>query len=522
MSIVLFGLIASACNHTSENNHGLDYESLDIAFSAKCGGSGWSTDDVVGVYATCTRNENENTSMGEKGMSCFKPLQSGESANLVSVGVNDKLISYANDHNFRFYAFMPYDDASSADLTQLSANIPANVTFGEKVEGLYVATNTVTSVVAPVALTFKSTSCYVTLQVPADIISDEGTTLRKMTITSSTQNIAYDATYNLYTGKSNIVSGTNSKQITVDFGESGYLLPTGYTAVNLLMAPFTVEEGGFDVEFTDVNGDTNTVPLLAKEAGTKYTAGSVIEATMTPSSDGIVPCSSPVEWPIGYVDGVGVFTNTTQPLWHPTKTYPGADVEHIWTSSQSQATITFVTSDENPGTPTFETGNFSQYNYSSPCVKGIWTGDYFLFDVPVRKFKAGTEVTLTLPTYGRGNPLFWDVEYLDGEEWKCNRETHTSPDGKYVRESTLMIEHGNRDGSFEGIRYTTKMVFENAIASGHLYIRFKVATGQFITVDSSTYSTTCKELSAPDSSNGQRLFAFVNKSGVCTSIKIEW
>jgi hypothetical protein len=66
------------------------------------------------------------------------------------------------------------------------------------------------------------------------------------------------------------------------------------------------------------------------------------------------------------------------------------------------------------------------------------------------------------------------------------------------------------------------MVFENAIASGHLYIRFKVATGQFITVDSSTYSTTCKELSAPDSSNGQRLFAFVNKSGVCTSIKIEW
>ena len=111
--------------------------------------------------------------------------------------------------------------------------------------------------------------------------------------------------------------------------------------------------------------------------------------------------------------------------------------------------MTYVVSENNPVTPKFESNNFTQHNYSSGCVKGSWTGDYFEFDVPVRRFEAGTEVTLTFPAYGRGAPLYWDVYYLDGEEWKCDRSSHTSPDGQFTQNSTLMIEHGNRDGSFE-------------------------------------------------------------------------
>ena len=194
--------------------------------------------------------------------------------------------------------------------------------------------------------------------------------------------------------------------------------------------------------------------------------------------------------------------------------------DHIWTASQPQATMTYEVSEDNPAPVKIEV-----YNYSSGCVKGSWTGDYFEFDVPVRNFKAGTEVTLTLPTYGRGAPLFWDVYYLDGEEWKCDRSSHTSPDGQFTMTSTLMIEHGNRDGSFEGIKYEVKMRFENAIQSGHLKIRFQVAHGGYITNPAGAYSTACRELTAEERKTfdiGATLFAFVNKSGNVNSVKIEW
>lgn len=270
-----------------------------------------------------------------------------------------------------------------------------------------------------------------------------------------------------------------------------------------------------EISMCDRNFDTNH-HVLANQAGTSYAAGEVISQTLSSSSDGIIPCTSPVEWPIGYRDGVGVFNTTTQPLWM---------TDHIWTASQPQATMTYEVSEDNPAPVKIEVNNFVQYNYSSGCVKGSWTGDYFEFDVPVRNFKAGTEVTLTLPTYGRGAPLFWDVYYLDGEEWKCDRTSHTSPDGQFTMTSTLMIEHGNRDGNFEGIKYEVKMLFENAIQSGHLKIRFQVAHGGYITNPAGAYSTACRELTAEERKTfdiGATLFAFVNKSGNVNSVKIEW
>ena len=509
-------LAAVSCAPNTDNNHGLEYDSLEVNFSASKSGDGWAADDVVGIKAVCTRDGQEDFLMSTNNPACFSPVAAGESSYLVKNGEDNNIIALAGDHNFRFYAYTPYD-ASITDLSQLPADIPANVTYGEPNTALYVASANVTDVVAPVALDFTSISCCLNLQIPDDIVAESSTVLRKMVIKSSEDapledDIAYSAAYNIYTGDITRQEGSGSKEITVDFGQDGCTLEPGYTALSVLIAPFTVPEGGLRVEFTDINGDTNTVPLLQNNSGESYTAGADIDFTLSSSSDGIVPCTSPVEWPVGYRDGVGVFNNTTQPLWLS---------EHIWTSSQSQATMTYVVSENNPVTPKFESNNFTQYNYSSGCVKGSWTGDYFEFDVPVRRFEAGTEVTLTFPAYGRGAPLYWDVYYLDGEEWKCDRSSHTSPDGQFTQNSTLMIEHGNRDGSFEGITYEVKMTFENAIQSGHLRIRLQVAYGQYITNNSPTYSTACKEISTP-SLDGKMLFAFVNKSGDTNSVKIEW
>ena len=509
-------LAAVSCAPNTDNNHGLEYDSLEVNFSASKSGDGWAADDVVGIKAVCTRDGQEDFLMSTNNPACFSPVAAGESSYLVKNGEDNNIIALAGDHNFRFYAYTPYD-ASITDLSQLPADIPANVTYGEPNTALYVASANVTDVVAPVALDFTSISCCLNLQIPDDIVAESSTVLRKMVIKSSEDapledDIAYSAAYNIYTGDITRQEGSGSKEITVDFGQDGCTLEPGYTALSVLIAPFTVPEGGLRVEFTDINGDTNTVPLLQNNSGESYTAGADIDFTLSSSSDGIVPCTSPVEWPVGYRDGVGVFNNTTQPLWLS---------EHIWTSSQSQATMTYVVSENNPVTPKFESNNFTQHNYSAGCVKGSWTGDYFEFDVPVRRFEAGTEVTLTFPAYGRGAPLYWDVYYLDGEEWKCDRSSHTSPDGQFTQNSTLMIEHGNRDGSFEGITYEVKMTFENAIQSGHLRIRLQVAYGQYITNNSSTYSTACKEISTP-SLGGTMLFAFVNKSGDTNSVKIEW
>ena len=509
-------LAAVSCAPNTDNNHGLEYDSLEVNFSASKSGDGWAADDVVGIMAVCTRDGQEDFLMSTNNPACFSPVAAGESSYLVKNGEDNNIIALAGDHNFRFYAYTPYD-ASITDLSQLPADIPANVTYGEPNTALYVASANVTDVVAPVALDFTSISCCLNLQIPDDIVAESSTVLRKMVIKASEDapledDIAYSAAYNIYTGDITRQEGSGSKEITVDFGQDGCTLEPGYTALSVLIAPFTVPEGGLRVEFTDINGDTNTVPLLQNNSGESYTAGTDIDFTLSSSSDGIVPCTSPVEWPVGYRDGVGVFNNTTQPLWLS---------EHIWTSSQSQATMTYVVSENNPVTPKFETNHFIEHNYSSGCVKGSWTGDYFEFDVPVRRFEAGTEVTLTFPAYGRGAPLYWDVYYLDGEEWKCDRSSHTSPDGQFTQNSTLMIEHGNRDGSFEGITYEVKMTFENAIQSGHLRIRLQVAYGQYITNNSSTYSTACKEISTP-SLGGTMLFAFVNKSGDTNSVKIEW
>ena len=529
--------LAIACQNSTEDNRPLVYDSLDVNFAGTLAGASWSPDDVVGVFATCTRDGAENTAMSSKTPACFHPVSQtteGVVFNLVKKDEGDNIRTYAKDHNFKFYAYAPYD-ASITDVSRIAVNVPSKVDFtpGMKAGGLYVAKNTASSVVAAVPLAFKSVVCSMRLRVPSAIVDEEGgTVLRSLVIRPADESafdgsLAYKAVYNLNTDEITPDPSSLSKTITVDFGSAGTPLTSSYTDVNLLVAPFTVPEGGFELAFTDVNGFENVIPFLAKNAGKEYPAGSAITETVSTSSDGVIPCSSPVEWPIGIKNDAGVFTPATQPMWiAETNADPYALSTHIWTNpTQAQATITYVMGENHPANFRFENNTFKQYNYSSPCVKGLWTGDYFDIDVPVKKVAAGTTVTLTIPSYSRGGSLFWDVEYLDGEEWKCNRESFTSPDGQFTKDCTLMIEHGNRDGSFEGITYKVQFTLQNAIKSGHIRIHLKVADGHYVSFPSATYSTECRYMSEedwPGRDIGAFLFAFVNKSGKTTALSVEW
>lgn len=182
--LAVAALTLVACGEAEENNHGLKYDSLDVNFSATKAGSEWSEDDVVGVRATCTRNGTENVLMSANDPACFTPVAASQQAYLVKKSDGDNIIARSGDHNYRFYAYTPYD-ASIKDLSKLPASIPDEVVFGEPLQSLYVAEASVTGVVAPVAMDFQTPSCLLTLEIPDDIVAMSNTVLKKMVVKAS-------------------------------------------------------------------------------------------------------------------------------------------------------------------------------------------------------------------------------------------------------------------------------------------------------------------------------------------------
>ena len=548
LTILLSVAIATACNVNQDNNKSLDYDTLDVQFSAKLTGGSWNTDNAVGVLATCSRGNETEVLMSTSSIAAYTPMSASETSGLKAKTEDDRITSNRGDHNFRFYAFTPYA-GGNIDLSRIPADIPADITFGTEVSQLYVAQKDVTGVIAPVAMEFTTPSCLMKLNIPDDIVNEDGGTVLKSMVLKPvkadafTGSLAYSATYNIYTDQTTVAEGSGSSQITVNFGTEGYRMKSGYTEVSFLAAPFTVPEGGFQITFTATDGKTNMIPFLDKKAGEVYAGGSLIEQTLSSSGDGVIPCTSPVEWFIGgggnhgwqdypHITAskkLGVFNYDTQPLWKPTVGNKGTyDDDHIWTSGQPQATIQYIYSEAHPSPAKIltESNNFPQYEYSSPCVKGLWTGDYFEFKIPVKKFPANKTVKLSFPAYGRGAPLFWDIDYLDGETWKTvAKSSHTSPDGQFTKESTLMILHGNTNKQWDGVPVSVEIPFTQEIKSGYLQFRLKVADGALVTINENTTDAeklkTCKQITAPVF-DGNYLFAFVNISKLYTSVKVEW
>lgn len=192
-------------------------------------------------------------------------------------------------------------------------------------------------------------------------------------------------------------------------------------------------------------------------------AGEVTKQYLSTSDDGIVPVTFPVVFPLGYENGSYVFSATTQPQWL---------TDGLWICpSQTQAHAKWIKASDPSESHTQKIEYVNSANkIGSPGIKGVWTGDYFEFTLPVKKFAAGTSVTLTFPMYTRQGPVFWYIEYLDGEEWKCNKETVTCYDPAYSMECTYSLVRGGKV-----IEHT--MTFENEVKSGELKFRIKCADG---------------------------------------------
>lgn len=255
------------------------------------------------------------------------------------------------------------------------------------------------------------------------------------------------------------------KSVKLDFGISGITLTQAFTKVTLAVAPFTVPNGGMDVVVENMQGTESVIKILDKATniGTVLAAGKVLTEYLSKDNDGIIPVNFPVVFPLGKTNDVANFTAITQPKWVS---------EGAWTNpTQSQASAQWVKVSNPASSPLQFLETTNSGNASSPGIKGVWTGDYLEFTLPVKKFAAGSTVNMKFPMYTRQGPIFWNIEYLDGTVWKSNKTTVTSYDPAFSMLSTFSLIRGGKVISHD-------MVFSNAIASGHIKIRLTCADGR--------------------------------------------
>ena len=461
--------VLSACNGNSDNNKSLDYENIDVNFSLK------SALDIpegteFGVVALCARDGQPDVNMQDKPVLSYSLSGAEGSSRLLPSSDEDKVQASKTDHGFSFYAVSPYKAA--VDVKSMQVSLPAVQKYSEGYLSYLpvIASKKVVSILPAVELSATTPFSVLNLSVPADII-EEGVpaVLKSLTFSPSDASLlggplAGEGTVDISEGKFTLTSGHGS-DITLDFPDGGLKLDGTGTVLPVVVLPFTVPAGGFDITFTDINGKSNTTAFLNQDsdAGKEIAAGTVVKVNVTRSSDGVVPVTFPVVFPLGVVDGVKNFTADLQPRWIS---------EGYWScTAQPQAYCQWNKVSDPSETLKQKLEFVNSGAISSPGVKGIWTGDNFEFVIPVKKFAAGTRLTVKFPIYGRQQPVFWYIRYLDGEQWKtADLQNITSKDAQYSMECTFAMPRG-------GVVVEKTMTFENAVKSGYLRIRIECADG---------------------------------------------
>ena len=464
---------AAGCVSNNDNNKSLDFETLLVNFSVKTSGVELPAGTEFAIASSCTRGEQTEVPMGAKdAASKFVTVAAGASAVLVTAAEDDAVTALSGDHNFHFYAVSPYTPQVGKTVNM---TLPAVQKYADGVDRYltYTAHAAVTTVIPDIVLEASTPAAVLNLSIPLDIVEENvPATLKSIEIYPDDEALfdgalAGEGTIDVETGEFKLAETGKSKTLTLEFPEGGLKLEALKTQIPVAVLPFTVPEGGFGIRFTDVDGKTNETAFFAQEtdAGKKIAAGSYTDVAITASADGVVPVVFPVQFPISKVDGKQNFTKDNQPRWL---------AEGYWScAGQPQAFCEWhkVAEVEHPSgyMQKFEIVNSG--NISAPGVKGVWTGDYYEFTIPVKKFAAGTKIEMKFPIYGRQEPVFWNIDYLDGEQWKtANLHTEVCYDGMTSRECTFSLVRGAKV-------ITETLIFENEVKSGFLKIRIVCVDG---------------------------------------------
>lgn len=471
MALLLAALLAAGCQPNKDNNKALDFETLGVNFSVRTSGMTLPAGTSFSIAATCSRGGETDVKMSMMPVSEFRLLAEGAQGQLAAVSEADAVTALAGDHSFRFRALSP----AVGEIGETAAvKVPAVQEYAAGVNSylLFWAARKTTTVIPDIELELNTPVAVLNLLVPIDIVEEsKPATLKSLEISPAEEGaspvLAGEGRIDFASGEFTLGSEGKSDALTVNFPEGGLKLEAAKTEVKVAVLPFSVPKGGFRVKFHDVDGKTAETVFLAQEndEGKSIEAGTLTDVVISSSGDGVEPVTFPVLFPVSKVDGVQRFTAALQPRWVS---------EGYWScSEQPQAYCEWhqVSTLEHPSGFNQKREIVNSGNISTGGVKGVWTGDYFEFTIPVKKFAAGTKIQMKMPFYGRQEPVFWNIKYRDGEQWKtCNLHDEVCYDGKTSMECTFSLVRGAKIIS-------ETMTFENEVKSGYLKIRVECADG---------------------------------------------
>ena len=466
----------TACKVNQDNNKALDYDVLDVNFSVKTTGFKMPANSIFGVAAYCARDNKVGVQMGEKSISSYSSLTDGETFDLIKSSASDLVQANASDHSYKFYVIYPY--SSNVDVNAIPAEVPSNQLYADGIMSYlpFTAVKKVTSVVPTVEFDATTPFSVLNLSVPSDIVEEgKPSTLKSLVITPSTPSnfsgpLAGSGEINA-DSCSFVLSSNHSNSITVTFPDGGLKLSEANTVIPVVILPLTVPADGFDIEFNDIDGSSNQTSFLSQDsdAGTMIVAGSIYNVNITRSSDGVVPVTFPVVFPVDRVNGETRFSESLQPKWVSDGYWSCQDQPQAYCQWNKVSDPSDIYSQVRE---VVTVGATDTRNIAAPGVKGVWTGDYWEFVIPVKKFAAGTILNIKFPYYGRQAPVFWNIKYLDGENWKiCDEHNEVCYDSNYSMNCSFSLPYD------KGIIVEKAMKFDNEVKSGYLRIRLECADG---------------------------------------------
>lgn len=484
ISVLCIALAFIACQSPDDsNNKTLDYSDLTVKFNASIENRSWPENAKVGVIATCNTEANAGVSMSVNPIAEYVVANTESKTNLVNVSDNDLVKANATNHNFNFYAVYPLP-SSSVGTTAIPVGVAATQSFADGVMNslTFVAHTVSTTVIPTIEFSMKPIYSVIELNIPNDIIEGQTTTLKSLTLKPTTAenfggSLSESGSYNLITETYTPNTASSSTQVSMSFGNEGLLLSDAYTVIGMVVTPFTVPEGGMTLTLVDADNVSTDIEILNQKSdeGKELKSGDNMTVYVSGISDGIVPCTFPVSFPLGYIDGVGYNTATAQNQWCNASDKRGEGIFKCLTQTQAYAQWVWgeASASFSPA-PFLESVNSKANLISTVGVKGAWTGDYLEFIVPVRKFAAGTNVQLSMPICAKNAPIFWEVMYLDGEEWKTTAKSITASDGVTSAVASWAIPYNTSP------LLTQSMKFEKAIKSGYLKIRVRCVDGSIV------------------------------------------
>ena len=309
--------------------------------------------------------------------------------------------------------------------------------------------------------------------------------------------------------ESSTVLASGRSNVTLSPAEAETLTAGTYY---LVLSPRTYT-GGMTITFAldndKVMAATSSEDVVVERS--KITNIGTFDTTYKEEEEVFTPVTFPVVFPMGIKNSVGqnnplVSTNTWVQEWYADDACSASGkTSHkktdwkghhgtLYCAYQPQAYMKWVWDEKiaDLGITHFietTTGNATN-KISTVGVKGVWTDDYFEFVIPVQNFEANTTLSLTLSLYTRQGPTFWEVIYLDGDQWKSTaKDNLPAYEGAEVTaRATWAIPYLTTSATVDN-EQSVNMTFENEIVSGEIHIKVKCVDGSILSSGNNAVTT---------------------------------